>query len=134
MVRQAKPRRYLSSDHFSVGGTLVEAWASHKSFKPKDGPGSDPAPGGRNPEVDFRGQPRTNQTHASTTDAEALLARKSNNTAARLCYAGHLLMENRNALIVDIELTRADGYAEQATALGDARAPAPASTAAHRRR
>ena len=117
VVRQAKLRRYLSSDHFSVDGTLLEAWASHKSFKPKEGPGSNAAPAGRNPEVDFRGQPRTNQTHASTTDAEALLARKSDNTAARLCYAGHLLMENRNALIVAIELTRADGYAERATAL-----------------
>ena len=116
VVRQAKLRRYLSSDHFSVDGTLLEAWASHKSFKPKGGAGPD-EPSGRNAEVDFRGQPRSNQTHASTTDPEALLARKSNNTAARLCYAGHLLMENRHALIVDIELTQADGYAERQAAL-----------------
>ena len=116
VVRQAKLRRYLSSDHFSVDGTLLEAWASHKSFKPKGGAGPD-EPSGRNAGVDFRGQPRSNQTHASTTDPEALLARKSNNTAARLCYAGHLLMENRHALIVDIELTRADGYAERQAAL-----------------
>jgi transposase len=115
VVRQAKLRRYLSSDHFSVDGTLLEAWASHKSFKPKDDPGPG-GPSGRNVEVDFRGAPRSNKTHASTTDPEALLARKSNNTAARLCFAGHLLMENRNALIVDIELTQADGYAERATA------------------
>jgi transposase len=116
VVRQAKLRRYLSSDHFSVDGTLLEAWASHKSFKPTDGSGPD-GPVGRNAEVDFRGRPRSNQTHQSTTDPEALLARKSPNTAARLCYAGHLLMENRNALIVDMELTRADGYAERAAAL-----------------
>jgi transposase len=119
VVRQAKLRRYLSSEHFSVDGTLLEAWASHKSFKPTDGPDPDgPAtPGGRNVEVDFRGQPRSNQTHRSTTDPEALLARKSAGTAARLCYAGHLLMENRNALIVDAELSQADGYAERATAI-----------------
>jgi transposase len=117
VVRQARLRRYLSSDHFSVDGTLLEAWASHKSFKPKDGSGPDASAPGRNAEVDFRGQPRSNQTHQSSTDPEALLARKSNSTAARLCYAGHLLMENRNALIVDIELTQADGYAERQTAL-----------------
>jgi transposase len=118
VVRQAKLRRYLSSEHFSVDGTLLEAWASHKSFTRKDGPGGPegPAPG-RNAEVDFRGEKRSNQTHASTTDPEALLARKSAGTPARLCYAGHLLMENRNALIVDAELTQADGYAERATAL-----------------
>jgi hypothetical protein len=116
VVGQAKLRRYLSSDHFSVDGTLLEAWASHKSFKPKGGSGSG-APLGRNAETDFRGQPRSNQTHASTTDPEALLARKSSGAAAKLCYAGHLLMENRNALLVDIELTQADGYAERATAL-----------------
>lgn len=123
VVRQAALRRYVSSDHFAVDGTLLEAWASHKSFKPKDDNGEDPGPGGeggavrgRNVEVDFRGQPRSNQTHRSTTDPEALLARKGN-TAARLCYSGHLLMENRNALIIDAELTAADGYAERATAL-----------------
>jgi hypothetical protein len=117
VVRQAKLRRYVSSDHFSVDGTLLEAWASHKSFKPKDGPHGPAAPAGRNAEVDFHGQKRSNQTHRSTTDPEALLARKSAGTPARLCYAGHLLMENRNALIVDAELTRADGYAERATAI-----------------
>src|SRR5918995_5590912 len=117
VVRQAKLRRYVSSEHFSVDGTLLEAWASHKSFKPKDGPGGPAAGGGRNAEVDFHGQKRSNQTHRSTTDPEALLARKSAGTPARLCYAGHLLMENRNALIVDAELTQADGYAERATAI-----------------
>jgi transposase len=116
VVRQAKLRRYLSSDHFSVDGTLLEAWASHKSFKPKDDPGPR-GPSGRNVEANFHGEKRSNKTHASTTDPEALLARTSNNTAARLCFAGHLLMENRNALIVDIDLTQADGYAERAAAL-----------------
>jgi len=116
VVRQAKLRRYVSSDHFSVDGTLLEAWASHKSFQPKDGPRT-PMPPGRNAEVDFHGQRRTNQTHASTTDPEALMARKSMATAAKLSYAGHLLMEHRNALIVDIELTQATGYAERDTAL-----------------
>lgn len=118
VVRQAQLRRYVSSDHFAVDGTLLEAWASHKSFKPKDGPGTGaPTAAGRNVEADFHGEKRTNQTHQSTTDPEALLARKSNNTAAKLCYSGHLLMENRNALIVDAELTQADGYAERATAI-----------------
>src|ERR671911_515840 len=108
VVRQAKLRRYVSSDHFSVDGTLLEAWASHKSFQPKHGSSGPPAPG-RNAEVDFHGQRRSNITHASTTDPEARLARKSNATAAKLCYAGHLLMEHRNALLVDIELSEANG-------------------------
>src|SRR5947207_4243368 len=105
----------LSDEHFSVDGTLLEAWASHKSFKPKDGPPSEP-PAGRNVEVAWRGEKRANDTHASTTDPEARLYRKSRGTPARLCYAGHLLMEHRSALIVDAELTTADGYAERATA------------------
>ena len=116
VVTQAKLRRYVSSDHFSVDGTLLEAWASHKSFQPKDGPPGPPPPG-RNPEVSFHGQRRTNQTHASTTDPEARMARKSNGTAAKLSYTGHLLMEHRNALLVDIELSEATGYAERDTAL-----------------
>jgi hypothetical protein len=115
VVRQAKLRRYVSSEHFSVDGTLLKAWASHKSFKPKDGPPTDP-PVGRNVEVQFHGERRTNDTHASTTDPEARLYGKSHNTAATLCFAGHLLMENRNALIVDAELSIADGYTERATA------------------
>ena len=116
VVRQAKLRRYTSSDHFSVDGTLLEAWASHKSFQPKDGRRVPMGPG-RNAEVDFHGQRRSNQTHASTTDPEALMARKSMATAAKLSYSGHLLMEHRNALLVDIELTQATGYAERDTAL-----------------
>jgi len=116
VVRQAKLRRYISSDHFSVDGTLLEAWASHKSFKPKDQPPTEP-PTGRNAEVQWHGEKRSNETHQSTTDPEARLARKSNATAAKLCYAGHLLMEHRSALIVDAELTAATGYAERDTAL-----------------
>jgi transposase len=104
VVRQAKLRRYMSSEHFSVDGTLLEAWASHKSFTPKDGSGAGrSAGGGRNGERDFRGERRSNATHESSTDPEALLARKSNAVAAKLSYAGHLLMENRHALIVDME-------------------------------
>jgi transposase len=118
VVRQARLRRYMSSEHFAVDGTLLEAWASHKSFKPKDRPGDDGGepPSGRNSEVDWKGQKRSNTTHESTTDPESRLARKSMNTAARLCYSGHLLMENRNALIVDAELGAATGYAERDTA------------------
>jgi transposase len=116
VVDQARLRRYVSSEHFSVDGTLLEAWASHKSFKPKDGGGGGGGPG-RNGEVDFKGQRRSNDTHESTTDPEARMARKSNNTAAKLSYAGHLLMENRNALLVDMELTEANGYAERDTAV-----------------
>jgi transposase len=113
VVRQAKLRRYMSSDHFSVDGTLLEAWASHKSFKPKDSEPDGEGPSGRNTEVNFKGQKRSNDTHASTTDPEARLYRKSNNTAAQLCYAGHLLIEHRSALIVDADLTFATGYAER---------------------
>ena len=116
VVRQAQLRRYVSSEHFSVDGTLLNAWASHKSFKPKDGPPPD-APAGRNSEVQWHGQKRSNDTHGSTTDPEARLYRKSHNTAATLCYSAHLLMEDRNALIVDAELNTADGYAERATAI-----------------
>jgi transposase len=117
VVAQAKLRRYLSSEHFSVDGTLLEAWASHKSFKPKDAPKDPPPAGGRNVEVNFRGQKRSNETHQSTTDPEARLARKSRGTPARMCFTGHLLIENRNALIVDAELTQSTGYAERDAAV-----------------
>jgi len=118
VVQQAKLRGYVSSEHFSVDGTLLEAWASHKSFRPKDDEGSGPPPGaGRNAERDFHGERRTNETHQSTTDPEARMARKGNSVAAKLSYTGHLLMENRTALIVDVELTQATGCAERETAL-----------------
>ncbi len=119
VVVRATLRRYMSSDHFSVDGTLLQAWASNKSFKPdeptdNDGDGGD-GNGfkGRNAEVDFKGQKRSNKTHTSTTDSEAMLFRKSNSAAAELSYMGHLLIENRNGLIVDAELTQATGFAER---------------------
>jgi transposase len=116
VVAQAKLRRYVSSEHFSVDGTLLEAWASHKSFQPKDRPRRKP-PKGRNDEVSYHGERRSNDTHQSTTDPEARLFRKSNAAPAKLCYSGHLLMEHRNALIIDVELTEANGYAERDAAL-----------------
>ena len=120
VVEAAKLRRYCSSGHFSVDGTLLEAWASHKSFKPKGAQAEPAAPAaaarGRNQETDWRGSRRRNDTHASTTDPEARLYRKSSGTAATLCFMGHVLTENRNGLIVDAELTTADGYAERRTA------------------
>jgi Transposase DDE domain/Transposase domain (DUF772) len=118
VVQQAHLRRYISGEHFSVDGTLLEAWASHKSFRPKDDGGKGgPPSAGRNAEVDYHGERRSNETHRSTTDPEARLARKGNGVAAKLSYAGHLLMENRNALIADMELSSATGYAERETAL-----------------
>jgi transposase len=118
VVHQAKLRRYMSSDHFSVDGTLLQAWASNKSFKPNDHDGGDDGNGfkGRNAEVDFKGQKRSNKTHTSTTDPEAMLFRKSNNAAAELSFMGHVLIENRNGLIADAELTQATGYAEREAA------------------
>jgi len=110
-------RQLLSNEHFSVDGTLIEAWASMKSFVPKDG-GSPPASGTRrNAERDFHGQKRKNDTHSSTTDPDARLFRKGAGKEAKLCHMGHVMMENRNALIVDAQLTEANGTAERATAL-----------------
>ena len=116
VLRGARVRRLLSDEHFSVDGTLIEAWASMKSFRRSDGGDADP-PGGRNAERDFRGERRSNATHASTTDADARLFRKGEGQSSRLCYMGHLLMENRNALIVDAALTRTSGTAEREAAL-----------------
>ncbi len=116
VLDQAKLRRYVSSDHFSVDGTLLQAWVSNKSFKPnnhRDDDGDGNGFKGRNAEVDFKGQKRSNATHTSTTDPDAMLFRKSNAVAAELSYMGHLLIENRTALIVDAELTQATGYAER---------------------
>jgi transposase len=110
---QVKP--LLSDEHFSVDGTLIEAWASMKSFKPKDGSGEPPAPG-RNGEADFRGKPRSNETHASTTDPDARLYKKAAGQAAKLCHMGHVLTENRNGLVVQAELTAATGTAEREAA------------------
>ena len=110
-------RQLLSSEHFSVDGTLIEAWASMKSFVPKDGSAPPTAGGGRNAERDFHGEKRKNDTHSSTTDPDARLFRKGVGKEAKLCHMGHLMMENRNALVVDARLTEANGTAERATAL-----------------
>lgn len=111
-------KKLLSSEHFSVDGTLIEAWASMKSFVPKDGSGPPPAAaGGRNAERDFHGEKRSNDTHASTTDPDARLLRKGQGKEAKLCHMGHILTENRHGLIVDARLTEANGTAECATAL-----------------
>ena len=145
----------LSDEHFSVDGTLVKAWASMKSFQPKadiappddEGPGdppasdttpdtaaseTDPMPRNtkahRNAEVDFRGEKRSNATHASTTDPDARLYKKSPGTGAMLCFMGHALMENRNGLIVQGDLTKADGHAERKAALDMVHRHSPGST------
>jgi transposase len=118
VLAQPRVKRLLSSDHFSVDGTLIEAWASMKSFRPKDaGDDGPPASGGRNTEVDFKGQKRSNETHRSTTDPEGRLYRKGSGMEARLCFIGHTLMENRSGLIVDTRVTCADGHAERIAAL-----------------
>ena len=147
LLAHKEVRQLLSDEHFSVDGTLIEAWASMKSFQPKPGasvpdePGGDPPPAPptaatkptaantpekkteeqpmneRNAEVDFHGQKRSNATHASTTDPEARLYRKGKGKEAKLCFMGHALMENRNGLVVETETTQADGHAERAAAL-----------------
>jgi IS5 family transposase len=105
VVGEARKAGLLSDEHFTVDGTLIEAWASQKSFKPKDGPPS--AGGGADGMVDFRGQRRSNDTHASTTDEEAKQARKGKGKEAKLSYGGHALMENRNGLCVDLAVRTA---------------------------
>ena len=128
VLAQPKVRKLVSTDHFSVDGTLIEAWASMKSVKPRDGSGEPPPQGGgRNAEADFHGQKRTNHTHASATDPEARLYRKGKGQEAKLCFMGHGLMENRHGLLVDACLTLADGHAERVAALHmiEARADRP---------
>ena len=110
-------KRLLSSEHFSVDGTLIDAWASMKSFVPKDQDEPPAPPTGRNAGRNFRGETRSNETHASTTDPDARLYRKSSGQPARLCYMGHVLMENRHGLVVDSTLTHATGTAERKATL-----------------
>ena len=112
VLERARP--YMSDEHFTVDGTLIEAWASQKSFRRKDGNGKPPGPGG---EVDFHGEKRKNQTHASTTDPDARLFKKSKGSEAKLNYMGHVLMENRNGLLVQTFLTEATGRAEREAAM-----------------
>jgi IS5 family transposase len=117
VLAQPRVKKLLSSEHFSVDGTLIEAWASMKSFRPKDGSDEPPAGGGRNAEADFHGRKRSNATHASTTDPDARLYRKGPGKEAKLCFIGHGLMENRSGLIVGTRLTRVSGHAERLAAL-----------------
>jgi transposase len=117
VLSQPRVKRLLSSEHFSVDGTLIQAWASMKSFKPTEPPGNDGGRGGgRNAPADFRGEKRSNKTHRSTTDPDARLYRKGPGMEARLCYIGHGLMENRSGLLVDARLTLVSGHAERLAA------------------
>jgi transposase len=116
VLRHVKVERFLSDDHFSVDGTLVEAWASLKSFRAKDGSDEPPSPG-RNGERDFHGETRANDTHESTTDPDAKLYRKGSGQPARLCFMGHALMENRSGLVVQAHLGQASGTAEREAAI-----------------
>jgi transposase len=109
VVEQARALKLLSDEHFTVDGTLIEAWASHKSFKPKDG--------GNDEGDDFRGQTRRNDTHQSTTDPDAKLYRKSKGQESRLAYLGHVMMDNRHGIAIDTMLTEANGRAEREAAL-----------------
>jgi transposase len=117
VMQQAKEAQLLSDEHFSVDGTLIRAWASHKSFVPKDGP-PPPSSGSRtNPEVDFKGKKRSNDTHASATDPDAQLFAKSNKQESLPAYLGHVLMENRSKLALETRVTLATGTAEHEAAL-----------------
>ena len=117
VVGQARAQGLLSTEHFTVDGTLIEAWAGHKSFKRKNNGPQQPPDDPGNPMVNFHGEQRRNDTHQSTTDPQARLYKKATGQEAKLCYLGHLLMENRNGLVVDTQLTQATGRAEREAAL-----------------
>ena len=117
VVNLAREKNLLSEEHFSVDGTLIQAWASQKSYRPKSDDDDDDSNGvGRNREANFHGEKRSNKTHASTTDDEALLAKKGPGKEARLSYMGHTVMENRNGMIVQAQASQATGVAERETA------------------
>jgi transposase len=116
VLRHSRVKRFLSDDHFSVDGTLVEAWASSKSFRAKDGGDEPPSPG-RNGERSFHGEKRANDTHQSKTDPDAKLFRKGHGQPAKLCFMGHALMENRSGLVVQAYLGQANGTAEREAAI-----------------
>jgi transposase len=123
VLAQAREHNLLSDEHFTVDGTLIEAWAGQKSFKWKDSaPPAAPPDDPGNPSIDFRGERRTNATHASTTDPEARLYKKATGQEAKLAYLGHVLMENRHGLVVDSRVTQATGTAEREAALAMAEA------------
>lgn len=117
VLDQARAADLLSDEHFSVDGTLIEAWASQKSFQRKDGGDQKPKDDPGNPTVDFHGEQRSNETHESTTDPEARLARKSGGHEARMAYCGNVMIENRHGLVVDTELLQCNGTAERDAAL-----------------
>ncbi len=117
VLGQARANDLLSDEHFSVDGTLIEAWASQKSFQRKDQDRTTPPEDPGNPTLDFHGEQRRNDTHASTTDPEARLARKSSDHESKLAYCGNLLIENRNGLVVDTELVECSGTAERDAAV-----------------
>jgi transposase len=117
VLAQPNVKRLLSGDHFSVDGTLIEAWASIKSFRKKDGSDNDSQGGGRNAERNFHEEKRSNETHQSTTDPDARLYKKGDGQPAKLCYMGHALIENRNGLAVGGGISQASGTAERQTAL-----------------
>jgi transposase len=117
ILEQARAGRLLSEEHFTVDGTLIEAWAGQKSFRPKGASNEEPPADPGNPTVNFHGEKRTNATHESTTDPEAKLYRKGRGKEAKLCFLGHALMENRNGLVVDTRLTEATGTAERSAAV-----------------
>lgn len=117
VMKRAEEAQLLSKEHFSVDGTLIRAWASHKSFVPKDGPPPDKTGSKSNPEVDFKGKKRNNDTHASTTDPDARLYTKSKKDGAKPAFMGHVLMDNRSKLAVDTRVTHANGKAECEAAL-----------------
>lgn len=116
VVGLARKQKLLSDEHFSVDGTLIQAWASQKSYRPKDGDDNPPTGGGRNREADFHGEKRSNATHESRTDGDARLAKKGPGKEAKLSYMGHTVMENRNGLIVKAAASHATGKAEREVA------------------
>jgi transposase len=121
VLAMAKEQGLVSQEHFTVDGTIIEAWASHKSFQPKEKDGDDQDPpqssgGSKNPDADYKGHKRKNDTHESKTDPDARLYRKSRRTGAQMCYLGHAMMENRNGLVVDVRVTHAEGKAEEKAA------------------
>ena len=124
LIGLAQVKALLSSDHFSLDGTLIDAWSLMKSFQPKDGSGPPQGPG-RNGERDFHGQKRSNETHASTRDPDARLYKKADGQPSRLCYMGHVLMENRNGFAVEATPTHASGTAEREATLDGRKRPIP---------
>jgi transposase len=113
VLAQAREKGLTSDEHFSIDGTLIQAWAGQKSFRPKDGSDDESRPKGRNPEVDFKGKKRKNDTHQSTTDPDARQYCKGSGQESKLSYLGHVVMENRHGLVVGCQVTHADGHGER---------------------